>query len=126
MSSIYTSFITVNGRIRAEVSTSPLESQIYLYDGLGNVTETVDTTTNSNFVYRTRYRAYGDRAIAVSTGVPAQNQFVGALGIRRTGRSHANAYMRARYNHTYHNLNGDRQDQAASKVETWQASSRTS
>jgi hypothetical protein len=118
MSTIYTSFITVNGRIRAEVSTSPLKTQIYLQDCLGNVTEAVDTTTNSNLVYRTRYRVYGDRATAVSTGVPAQNQFVGALGIRRTGRSHANAYVRARYySHPPFLIRPDREVRRMSKGE---------
>ncbi len=96
MSTVYTSFITANGRIRAEANASPLASQLYLPDALGTVTQTVDTTTSSNLIYRARHRAYGDRAVAVATSVPPQNQFVGSLGVRRTGRSHAQADMRAR------------------------------
>ncbi len=96
MSTVYTSFITVNGHIRAEVNASPLASQLYLPDALGTVTQTVDTTTSSNLIYRARHRAYGDRAVAVATGVPPQSQFVGAFGVRRTGRSHAHTHMRAR------------------------------
>jgi RHS repeat-associated protein len=96
MSTVYTSFITANGRIRAEANASPLASQLYLPDALGTVTQTVDTTTSSNLIYRARHRAYGDRAVAVVAGVPPQNQFVGSLGVRRTGRSHAQADMRAR------------------------------
>ena len=86
-----TSYYTVNGEIIGERTTG--QSRLdYLTDALGSVVATVDQTLTTKST--ARYKPYG--ADLATTGVPVLYGYVGGPGYRKTGRPHAEAYVRQR------------------------------
>jgi len=86
-----TNYYTVNDEIIGEhaVGQSRLD---YLTDGLGGVVGTLDQTLTAQCT--ARYKPYG--ADLATTGTQSAFGYVGGFGYRRTGRPHADFYIRAR------------------------------
>lgn len=85
-------FYTIGGTIIADSSGGVRTD--YMHDALGSVIGTVDSTGTVTNTYR--WKPYG--SLLSSTGPNATPTFawLGALGYRATGRSHADYYVRAR------------------------------
>ncbi len=87
-----TNYYTVNREIIGEHTTG--QSRLdFLCDALGSVVATVDQTQTVKST--ARYKPYGTDL--ATTGTQLSFGWIGSYGYRRTGRPHADVYVRARH-----------------------------
>ncbi|MBI1757561.1 MAG: hypothetical protein HYR64_10705 [Fimbriimonas ginsengisoli] len=85
-------FYTIDGTIIAESSGGVRTD--YMHDALGSVIGTVDATGTVTNTYR--WKPYGSLLSATGPNQSPTFGWLGGLGYRATGRSHADYYVRAR------------------------------